>query len=114
MDPTSLLLIAAAGVAFYLLIIRPQNNRKRAQAEMMRNLAPGTEVMTTAGMFGTIAVVTDEQISLEVSPGVFVRVVPQAIGRVIEPATAEPAGEETTDTDAPTGDAGPDPKPPVD
>ncbi len=114
MDPTSLLLIAAAGVAFYFLIIRPQKNRQRAQAELMRNLAPGTEVMTTAGMFGTIAVVTDEQISLEVSPGVFVRVVPAAIGKVIEPVTAEQTDDEPSDTDAATGDAGPDPKPPVD
>lgn len=113
MDPTGLLLIAAAGVAFYFLIIRPQKARQRAQADLMRNLAPGTEVMTTAGMFGTIAVVTDEQISLEVSPGVFVRVLPQAIGKVIEPAASEPA-DETTDVDGATGGSEPDPKPPVD
>ncbi len=110
MDPSGLLLIAAAGVAFYFLIIRPQKNRQRQQAELMRNLQPGTEVMTTAGMFGTIAVVTDDQISLEVSPGVFVRVVPQAIGKVIEPS----APAEEADEPASTGDAEPDPKPPVD
>jgi len=42
--------------------------------------------MTTAGMMGTIAVVADDEISLEISPGVFVRMVPAAVARVIEPA----------------------------
>ena len=110
MDPSGLLLIAPASCSGYLPILRARKRRQRQQAELMRNLQPGTEVMTTAGMFGTIAVVTDDQISLEVSPGVFVRVVPQAIGKVIEPS----APAEEADEPASTGDAEPDPKPPVD
>lgn len=119
MDPTSLLLIAAAGVAFYFLIIRPQKAKQRQQAQLMSSLQPGTEIMTTAGMFGTIAVVTDDQISLEVSPGVFVRILPQAIARVIDPVSADEADEDqradaAADVDKPAGDADADPKPPVD
>jgi preprotein translocase subunit YajC len=73
-------------VAFYFLLIRPQKVRQRQQAEMVRALAPGAQVMTTAGMMGTIAVVAEDEISLEISPGVFVRMVPAAVARVIEPA----------------------------
>lgn len=114
MDPTGLLLIAAAGVAFYFLIIRPQKTKQRQQADMIASLAPGTEVMTTAGMFGTIAVVTDDQVSLEVSPGVFVRIVPQAIAKVVD-QQGEPADVADTSDDADaTGESESGPKPHVD
>jgi preprotein translocase subunit YajC len=88
-DPVSLLLIVAAGAGFYFLIIRPGQQRQKKQQEMVQRLVPGTEVMTTAGIFGTIAVVTDEQLSLEIAPGVFMRILPAAVARVVEPATAE-------------------------
>ncbi len=89
MDPVSLLLIAAAGVGFYFLIIRPGKQRQAKQQQMLSAIAPGTEVMTTAGIFGTIAVVTDDELSLEISPGVFMRILPAAVARVIEPPVEE-------------------------
>jgi preprotein translocase subunit YajC len=107
-DPLSLLMIVAAGAAFYFLIIRPGKKRQQQQQQMISALQPGAEIMTSAGIFGTIAVVTDEQISLEVSPGVFLRILPAAVSRVIEPAApAEP------EADAAVRDT-PDAEPPVD
>lgn len=97
MDPMSLLLIVAAGAAFYFLIIRPGKQRQKAQQEMQRSLRPGTEVMTTAGIFGTIAVVTDEELSLEVSPGVFMRVIPAAVARVVQPSQESEVDEAAAD-----------------
>lgn len=85
-DPLSLLMIVGAGLAFYFLIIRPGKQRQRQQQDMISALQPGAEIMTSAGIFGTVAVVTDEQISLEVSPGVYLRILPAAVSRVIEPA----------------------------
>lgn len=73
-------------LAFYFLLIRPQKARQRQQAAMVAALAPGAQIMTTAGMMGTIAAVADDEISLEISPGVFVRMVPAAVARVVEPA----------------------------
>ena len=95
MDPVSLLLIVAAGACFYFLIIRPGQQRQKRQQQMVSAIQPGTEVMTTAGIFGTVAVVTDEQLSLEIAPGVFMRILPAAVARVIEP---EPT---PSDADAP-------------
>lgn len=89
MDPLSLLMIVAAGAAFYFLIIRPGKQRQRQQQELIAALQPGAEVMTTAGIFGTVAAVTDDQISVEVSPGVFLRILPAAVARVVEPAPAD-------------------------
>ena len=88
MDLVSLLMIVAAGAAFYFLIIRPGRQRQRQQQEMIAALAPGAEIMTTAGICGTVAVVTDDEISVEVSPGVHLRLLPAAVARVVEPAPA--------------------------
>ena len=42
----------------------------------------------------TIAVVAEDELSLEISPGVFVRMVPAAVARVIEPAPGMGQAEE--------------------
>lgn len=86
MDLVALAPILLLVVAFYFLLIRPQKMRQKQQAAMVAALAPGAQIMTTAGMMGTIAVVAEDEISLEISPGVFVRMVPAAVARVIEPA----------------------------
>jgi preprotein translocase subunit YajC len=102
-DPLSLLMIVGAGAAFYFLIIRPGKQRQKQQQQLVAALQPGVEVMTTAGIFGTVAVVTDEQISLEVSPGVFMRILPAAVARVIDaPAdVSESSVRETPEGETP-------------
>jgi len=106
-----LVAVAAGG---YFLIIRPGKKRQQQQQELVASLRPGAEIMTTAGIFGTIAVVTDEQISLEVSPGVYIRLLPQAVARVIEHAD-EPVDEADDALSVDEGVRKPvDPEPPVD
>ena len=89
----TLLPILLIGVVFYLLIMRPARNRQRKQAEMMSALAPGTQVMTTAGVYGTLVSIDDEDAEIEIAPGVVIRVVKAAIGKVVETeqAPSEPA-----------------------
>lgn len=83
-------------VAFYLLIIRPQRNRARAAAQLQARLAPGAQVVTTAGMYGTVTEVADDAVHLEISPGVTVRFAKAAVGRIL---TADTTDETTDDTD---------------
>ena len=93
----TLLPILLIGVVFYLLIMRPARNRQRKQAEMMSALTPGTRVMTTAGVYGTLVAIDDEDAEIEIAPGVVIRVVKAAIGKVIQPEPvaddAPPAAE---------------------
>ena len=91
MDPIGLLLLVVAGGAFYFMIIRPTKQRQRAQQELAASLRPGAEVMTVSGIFGTVAAVTDDEVSIEISPGVFVRMVPGAIGKVMQEEPADSA-----------------------
>ena len=44
--------------------------------------------MTTAGVYGTIVSVDDDDAELEIAPGVVIRVVKAAIGKVIQPEPA--------------------------
>ena len=80
----TLLPILLIGVVFYLLIMRPARNRQRKQAEMMSSLAPGARIMTTAGVYGTVVSLDDDDAEIEIAPGVVIRVVKAAIGKVME------------------------------
>ncbi len=81
----ALLPILLIGVIFYLLILRPSRTRQKQQQQLIASLAPGAAVMTTAGVFGTIVDVEDDEVTVEVAPGVVLRMVKAAIGRVVEP-----------------------------
>lgn len=90
----ALLPILLIGAVFYLLIMRPARNRQKQQAELVNALAPGASVMTTAGVFGTITAVDDENIMIEVAPGVELRMVKAAVGRVLdEPSLGDVADD---------------------
>ncbi len=71
------------GGVMYFLMIRPQQKRMRAQKEMWSELSVGEEVLTIGGIFGTIKRVDDDEdeIILEVAPGITVRLVKNAIAR---------------------------------
>jgi preprotein translocase subunit YajC len=58
------------GVVFYFLLIRPQSQRRKAQMQMQNELEVGDEVITTAGIYGTITEIDDDYgiITLEVAP----------------------------------------------
>jgi preprotein translocase subunit YajC len=88
-------------VLFYVLVLRPSQRRQRQAAEVASSLQVGTEIMTTGGMFATVHAVTDSHVELEVAPGVVVRFVKGAVGRVISPETLEPPDSSSGD-EAPT------------
>ena len=68
----------------YFLLIRPQQQRARRQRELIQELEPGDRVVTAGGLIGTIRVLTDQEIHLEVAPGVEVKVLRVAVSRHLE------------------------------
>ena len=63
----SMLLLVAMFAVFYFLIIRPENKRKK-QAEQMRNsLKKGERITTIGGMVGKIVQVNESTIVFETS-----------------------------------------------
>ncbi|AAZ56125.1 preprotein translocase subunit YajC [Thermobifida fusca] len=80
---SQLLMFALIIVVFYLLFIRPQQKRRQQELEMQKSLQPGMEVLTGAGIYGTIVEVHDDDVELEISPGTRVRMVKAAVARIV-------------------------------
>jgi preprotein translocase subunit YajC len=98
-----LLIIA---VIFIFMVVAPGRRRAREAQTMRSTLAPGVDVVTTAGVYGRVDSIDTEQgtVDLEVSDGVIVRFASQAVARVI---SSDAAADADSDTDADT-DAGTD------
>ena len=83
---STLVMIALMVLAFYLLILRPQKKRQLAVQQTLNSLAPGSRVLLGSGLFGTIVAIGDRQAVLEISPGVELTVLKQAIVRTVTEA----------------------------
>jgi preprotein translocase subunit YajC len=73
--------------AAYFLIIRPQQRRRREVEAVQSSIGPGDEIVTVAGLYGTVVSVDDKIVTIEVAPGVTNRYARQAIGQVINSAS---------------------------
>lgn len=98
------------GLLAVMLFVLPARQRKRMQAkaqEMQNSLAPGTPVMTTSGLHGTVARLGDSTVDIEIAPGVVATFARQAVLEVRRPAAgaAGDARDEDTEGGAP-GTAG--------
>jgi preprotein translocase subunit YajC len=71
------------GVVFYFLLIRPQNQRRRAQMQMQSDIEVGDDILTTAGIYGTITDIDDEYgiVTVEVAPNTEIRLARAAIAQ---------------------------------
>jgi preprotein translocase subunit YajC len=101
MEP--LLVAAIPLLLLYVLFIHPQQKRVKAHHQLVDSLAEGDEVILTAGIHGRIVTLGAEELSLEVAPGVVLRVARQAVLRRTEvvDAPATPAGPgESTENEA--------------
>ena len=53
-------------VAFYFLLIRPQQKRAKEQKAMMESMKSGDEVLTTGGLLGKVVKVAEQYVTIEV------------------------------------------------
>jgi preprotein translocase subunit YajC len=98
-----LLLIFPLIVVFWFMIIRPQQQRLRAQQALVQALEVGDEVVTTAGIYATITALDVDVVTLEIAPGVEIRSARAAIGRRVTAVVAAddaPASDHSDDEGA--------------
>src|SRR4029078_2188371 len=86
--------VLLAGV-FYLMIIRPNRNRQRAQQLMSERLGVGARVMTTSGLFAEGVGFDYDAILLETAPGVTMRFAKAAVARILPEPDDEDDSEES-------------------
>ena len=62
-------------VIMYFLMIRPQQKRMKEHRAMVEALKKGDEVVTQGGLVGKVTAVRDNELEVEIAPGVKVRVI---------------------------------------
>jgi preprotein translocase subunit YajC len=71
-------------VIFYLLLILPQQKKQKQHQSMLNAMRKGDRIVTTGGMYGTIADVKDNMIVLKISEEVKIELVKSAVAAVID------------------------------
>ncbi len=106
-------------VGFYFMIIKPQKKRQAEALAIVESVAPGMDVMTTAGIYGTVTSVDDDVITLSVAPGVEIRYAKAAVAKIkhdeldLDTADLDPAGALADDREASSGDDATNAAPPA-
>ncbi|HWI16481.1 MAG TPA: preprotein translocase subunit YajC [Vicinamibacterales bacterium] len=64
---------------FYFVILLPMKKRQKKVQEFLSALKEGDKVVTSGGIFGTIAKVAEDKISLQIAPNVRVDIAKAAV-----------------------------------
>ncbi|MCZ3388555.1 MAG: preprotein translocase subunit YajC [Actinomycetia bacterium] len=83
MSDLILVAVVALPLVGFWLLIRGQQRRAQQVAILAAGLRVGQDVVTTSGLYGTIAALGDAEATLLVAPGVELRFDRRAIGRVL-------------------------------
>lgn len=88
-------------IAFYFLLIRPQQQRVRDHELLVASLEVGDDVVTAGGIHGRIEAVTDDTVEVTVAEGIVLTFARAAIARL----------QQDPDTEIAVDERGPDPEP---
>ncbi len=80
-------------VAFYFLLIRPQQKKMSEHKKLIAALRRGDKVLTSGGIFGTVTKVEDDMVMVEIAKDVVVKMEKASVAAVTtrpEPADAKP------------------------
>ena len=89
--PDFYLLLIALVAVFYFVMILPEKKNRKKRNDMLAALKKGDKVMTNSGIYGSVAMVKDEVVTLQVADGVRMRFSRAAIQSVL---TEDPEGAE--------------------
>lgn len=84
--------VVMIAILYFVWILPTQRERKKHQA-VLDTLKRGDEVLTNAGLFGTITDITDKVFTIEIAKNVKVRVLKSSVARKIDEADAAKSDE---------------------
>jgi preprotein translocase subunit YajC len=79
---STLIMFGAIFFIFYFMIIRPQQKRAKEREKMLNAIEKGDKVITSGGIYGTIAGIEDKTVLLQISDNVKVKLDKSAINIV--------------------------------
>ena len=71
---TSIIMMAAVVLIFWLFRIRPQQKRQKEVQQKREALTTGDRIVTSGGLFGVIRDIKEKEFVVEIADGVRVRV----------------------------------------
>lgn len=77
--------------AFYFLLIRPQQKKQKAHAELVKGLSAGDEVLTIGGILGKVTAVTDHYANIRINDDVEIKIQKSAVSAVVPKGTIDAA-----------------------
>jgi len=90
------ILIVLVLFLIWLFMVRPQRRRQQMQQSMIDELRVGDEVLTAGGFFATVRGITEDEVTVELSPGAEARLSKRAIAAVLTEPEEEPEPEPQT------------------
>ena len=78
---------------FYLLIYRPMRRRQKNLEQMVAGLKNGDKVITTGGVYGTVAGLRENTVLLKVADQIKIEVAKSAIASMQAPPSDESGGK---------------------
>ena len=97
MQNTQQFVILGIGLVLLIaLMFWPQWQARRRQQQQMNQLKPGDQIVTVGGIIGKLTSVSSEEnrATIEVAPGVEIRILTAAISRTLAPAPVEEEPED--------------------
>ncbi|MDH3747957.1 MAG: preprotein translocase subunit YajC [Gammaproteobacteria bacterium] len=77
--------------AFYFLLIRPQQKKQKAHADLVSALNVGDEVLTAGGILGKVTNVTEHYAAVEIADNAIIKVQKSSISQVVPKGTVDAA-----------------------
>ncbi len=80
-------------VAFYFLMIRPQQKRMKDLQNAVNSVKKGDQVVTGGGLVGKVTKVDETEVEIELAPNVKVRAIKATLTSVMPAGGAKPAND---------------------
>ncbi len=91
-DPFSFLLpMVIIFGAFYFLLIRPQQKKQKAHAQLVADLSVGNEILTAGGILGRITGVSEHYAIVQIADNTEIKIQKSSISQVVPKGTFEEA-----------------------
>jgi preprotein translocase subunit YajC len=101
MSGGGLIVIVVLFALFWLLLLRPQRRQAAIQRELIASLEPGDEIVTAGGLYGVITEIEGEELHVEISDGLVVRLARNAVVGLVERDDEEEDEEEEDEEEEP-------------
>jgi preprotein translocase subunit YajC len=95
-------------VAVWLLFVLPARRRQRSHAGMQDAIDLGDEIITAGGVHGFVRELGEEQLRVEIAPGVIVTLDRRAVAAVAREIEVEVERDEPAEADEPVVEPGVD------